>query len=33
MLDVRNYEKQKYLKKVHEQYGPAANPDAAVPTV
>lgn len=21
MLDVRNYEKQKYLKKVHEQYG------------
>ena len=21
MLDVRNFEKQKYLKKVHEQYG------------
>ena len=24
MLDVRNYEKQKYLKKVHDQYGPKA---------
>ena len=24
MLDVRNYEKQKYLKKVHEQYGASA---------
>jgi hypothetical protein len=24
MLDVRNYEKQKYMKKVHEQYGAAA---------
>ena len=24
MLDVRNYEKQKYLKKVHEQYGAQA---------
>lgn len=24
MLDVRNYEKQKYLKKVHEQYGQTA---------
>lgn len=33
MLDVRNYEKQKYLKKVHEQYGAAANPDAAAPTI
>lgn len=22
MLDVRNYEKKKYLKKVHDQYGP-----------
>ena len=31
MLDVRNYEKQKYLKKVHEQYG-AAPADAATPT-
>lgn len=30
MLDVRNYEKQKYLKKVHEQYGP--RPEAG-PTV
>lgn len=29
MMDVRNYEKQKYLKKVHEQYGPQANPEAA----
>ena len=33
MLDVRNYEKQKYLKKVHEQYGPAANAGADTPTV
>lgn len=33
MLDVRNYEKQKYLKKVHEQYGPAANASAETPTV
>ena len=24
MLDVRNFEKQKYLKKVHEQYGQSA---------
>jgi len=32
MLDVRNYEKQKYLKKVHEQYG--AKPEAAAgPTI
>ena len=29
MMDVRNYEKKKYLKKVHEQYGPQANPEAA----
>lgn len=27
MLDVRNYEKQKYLKKVHEQYGQTAAQD------
>lgn len=34
MLDVRNYEKQQYLRKVHEQYGPAANPEGgAMPTV
>ena len=24
MLDVRNYEKKQYLKKVHEQYGMSA---------
>jgi hypothetical protein len=24
MMDVRTYEKQKYLEKVHEQYGAAA---------
>lgn len=29
MLDVRNYEKQKYLKKIHDQYG--AKPEAAAP--
>ena len=29
MNDVRNYEKVNYLKKVHEQYGPQANADAA----
>jgi hypothetical protein len=33
MLDVRNYEKQKYLKKVHEQYGPQATAEGATPTV
>lgn len=31
MLDVRNYEKKSYLKKVHKQYGPRA--DAESPTV
>ena len=31
MLDVRNYEKQKYLKKVHKQYGP--KPEAETPSV
>jgi len=29
MLDVRNYEKAKYLKKVHEQYGASAPADGA----
>lgn len=33
MNDVRNYEKVKYLKKVHEQYGPQANAEAGGPTV
>jgi hypothetical protein len=33
MLDVRNYEKQKYMKKVHEQYGAAAAAGAEQPTV
>ena len=32
MLDVRNYEKQEYMKKVHEQYGAAAA-QAGQPTV
>lgn len=27
MIDVRNFEKKKYLKKVHEQYGAAASPE------
>ena len=31
MLDVRNFEKAKYIKKVHEQYG--AKPDAEAPAV
>jgi hypothetical protein len=31
MLDVRNYEKKQYLKKVHEQYG--ASTQAEQPTV
>lgn len=31
MLDVRNYEKKKHLKKVHEQYG--TTPEAAQPTI
>ena len=29
MLDVRNYEKKKYLKKVHEQYGQTAAAEGA----
>jgi hypothetical protein len=31
MLDVRNYEKKKHLKKVHEQYG--AKPESEQPSV
>ena len=31
MLDVRNFEKAKYIKKVHEQYG--VKPEAGAPTV
>jgi hypothetical protein len=31
MMDVRNFERKKHLKKVHEQYG-AAPADAATPT-
>jgi hypothetical protein len=31
MMDVRNYEKVQYLKKVHEQYG--AKAQAETPTV
>ena len=31
MMDVRNFERQKHLKKVHEQYG-MASADAATPT-
>jgi len=33
MLDVRNYEKAKYIKKVHEQYGQSAQQEGAMPTV
>jgi hypothetical protein len=34
MNDVRNYEKAKYLKKVHEQYGAQSNAEAGgAPTV
>ncbi len=31
MMDVRNFERHKHLKKVHEQYG-AVPADAATPT-
>jgi hypothetical protein len=31
MMDVRNFERQKHLKKVHEQYG-SVPADAATPT-
>jgi hypothetical protein len=30
MMDVRNFERQKHLKKVHDQYGAVA-PDAGAP--
>ena len=33
MLDVRNYEKSKYLKKVHEQYGQSAQPEGGMPSL
>ena len=33
MLDVRNYEKSKYLKKVHEQYGASAPDAGATPSI
>lgn len=33
MLDVRNYEKQQYIKKVHEQYGASAAPESGMPTL
>lgn len=33
MMDVRFYEKKQYLKKVHEQYGAAAAPEGAAPTL
>ena len=32
MIDVRNFEKKKYLKKVHEQYGTPAQTEGA-PTI
>ena len=32
MLDVRQYEKKKHLKRVHEQYGQSA-PEESAPTV
>ena len=31
MLDVRNYERKKYLKKVHEQYGASAQAAGGAP--
>lgn len=33
MLDVRNYEKKQYLKKVREQYGAAPQEGAGAPSV
>ena len=33
MLDVRNYERSKYIKKVHEQYGQSATAEGSTPTV
>jgi hypothetical protein len=33
MLDVRNYEKRTYLKKIQSQYGPQASAEGAAPTL
>jgi hypothetical protein len=33
MLDVRSYERQQHLNKVHEQYGAASAEQAAMPTM
>lgn len=33
MLDVRNYEKKNYLKKVRKQYGAKPEAEAGAPTV
>jgi hypothetical protein len=34
MMDVRSYEKQQYIKKVHEQYGAAAQaPEGGAPSL
>jgi hypothetical protein len=33
MLDVRNYEKKKYLNKVREQYGAKPADDSGAPSV
>jgi hypothetical protein len=33
MLDVRNYEKQNYIKKVHDQYGAQAAAEGAAPSL
>jgi hypothetical protein len=33
MLDVRNYERRTYLKKIQGQYGPQAGAEGAAPTL
>jgi hypothetical protein len=33
MTDVRNYEKVKYLKKIHQQYGAPAAAEGAMPAL
>ena len=33
MMDVRNYEKKQYLKKVREQYGAKASDEEGAPSV
>jgi hypothetical protein len=33
MLDVRNYERRIYLKKIQSQYGPQAGAEGAAPTL